>query len=137
MPIRIEIGPREMDEDALSVVHRTDGPKDFKKQSRQTFINTAQAQLDTIQKTLFDRAKAFQQKHIIKIDSKDAFYTHFKNNGGFAYAHWNGDPAIEDQIQKDLSVTIRCIPFDMEKETGTCIFTGEPSAQRVIFAKSY
>ena len=137
VPIRVEVGPREMDEDALSVVHRTKGPKDFDKQSRVTFVETVQAQLDEIQKTLFDRAKAFQQENIVKIDSKDEFYAFFKGQGGFASAHWNGSAAVEDQVQKDLGVTIRCIPFEGDGEAGSCVITGEPSQRRVIFAKAY
>ena len=79
------------------------------------------------------------------IESKDEFYAWFtpKNeakpeiHGGFALAHWNGSPEVEAKIKDDLKVTIRCIPFEEKPEPGTCIFTGEPSAQRVVFAKSY
>lgn len=145
IPIRVEIGPREIDDDNLSVVRRTCGPKDFEKFSRAEFIEQAPKILDQIQQELFDRAKTFQQENIVEIDTKDEFYAFFtpKNakkpeiHGGFAYAHWNGDPAIESQIQKDLGVTIRCIPFDMPAEEGICPFSGQKSLRRVIFAKSY
>jgi len=58
-------------------------------------------------------------------------------HGGFALTHWNGSAAVEEQIKTDLKVTIRCIPFVDAPEAGTCPFTGEPSRQRVIWAKSY
>ena len=145
IPIRVEIGPREIDEDKLSIVRRTKGPKDFEKLSRAEFIDQAPKMLDQIQQELFDRAKAFQQDNLVEINSKDEFYAFFtpKNakkpeiHGGFAYTHWNCDAAIEAQIQKDLGVTIRCIPFDMPVEEGTCPFSGDKSPRRVIFAKSY
>ncbi|MCP5491454.1 MAG: proline--tRNA ligase [Chlamydiales bacterium] len=137
VPIRVEIGPREIDEDVLSIAHRTKGPKDYIKQSKAEFIHSVQGQLDEIQATLFKRAKAFQKENIVKIDSKDEFYEFFKGKGGFAYAHWNGDAKVEEQVQQDLGVTIRCIPFEGEKEPGSCVITGEPSPCRVIFAKAY
>jgi prolyl-tRNA synthetase len=59
-------------------------------------------------------------------------------HGGFALAHWNGSRAVEEQIKNDLKVTIRCIPFDdPEDPSGSCVITGEPSARRVLWAKSY
>ena len=78
------------------------------------------------------------------IESKEEFYEFFtaKNrnkpeiHGGFALAHWNGSRKVEEQIKDDLKVTIRVVPFE-EDEPGKCIFTGEPSAKRVIWAKSY
>ena len=80
-----------------------------------------------------------------EINSKKDFYDFFtaKNpskpeiHGGFALAHWNGSREIEEQIKNDLKVTIRVIPLDDSSEPGQCIFTGEPSARRVVWAKSY
>ena len=71
------------------------------------------------------------------INNQNDFYEYFKNDGGFAYAHWNGDPAIEAKIKAELSVTIRCMPFAHKANPGKCIFTGEPSAQPVVFAEAY
>ena len=91
----------------------------------------------------FERANAFRDEHTRVIDSKEEFYDFFtpKNpakpeiHGGFALAHWNGSRAVEEQIKNDLKVTIRCIPFGEGREPGQCIFTGEPSARRVVWAK--
>ena len=137
VPLRVEIGPREIEADALSVVKRTTGPKDFEKMSRTEFLQTIDETLTSVQKELYDRALKFREDNTIDINSKEDFYAFFKGKGGFARAHWNGSSAVEDQVQKDLNVTIRCLPFDREKEAGTCPFTGEKSAQRVIFSKSY
>ena len=79
------------------------------------------------------------------IDSKEEFYQFFtpKNSakpeihGGFALTHWNGSAAVEEQIKADLKVTIRCIPFEENPESGVCPFSGEPSKHRLVWAKSY
>ena len=86
----------------------------------------------------------FRDANTRKIDCKEDFYEFFtprnpakpEIHGGFALAHWNGSRQIEEQIKSDLKVTIRVIPFG-ESEPGRCIFTGEPSSRRVIWAKSY
>ena len=94
---------------------------------------------------LLRRATEFRDAQTRRIDTKEEFYEFFtpKNSakpeihGGFALTHWNGSAAVEEQIKADLKVTIRCIPFEENPESGTCPFTGEPSAQRVVWAKSY
>ncbi|MCB0315365.1 MAG: proline--tRNA ligase, partial [Calditrichaeota bacterium] len=85
------------------------------------------------------------EQHTVTIDSRKDFYDFFtpqnaerpEIHGGFALAHWNGKTDVEAKIKEDLGVTIRCIPLDGEAEAGRCIITGEPSARRVVFAKSY
>src|SRR5438128_4549806 len=101
--------------------------------------------LASIQDSLYARAKKFRDANTRVIDSKEDFYDFFtsKNpskpeiHGGFALAHWNGSREIEEQIKNDLKVTIRVIPLDDSSEPGQCIFTGERSAPRVIWAKAY
>jgi prolyl-tRNA synthetase len=100
--------------------------------------------LDSMQRNLLQRATEFRDANTRVIDSRDEFYDFFtpKNanepeiHGGFALAHWNGSRTVEEQIKNDLKVTIRVVPFG-EGEAGRCIFTGEPSARRVVWAKSY
>ena len=107
-------------------------------QGREEFIATIVTQLDEMQEKLFKRASDFQKQHTLEINTESDFYEFFKQSeGGFASAHWNGDAEIEAKIKQDLNVTIRCIPSMTDPESGTCIFSGEKSAQRVIFAKSY
>ena len=101
--------------------------------------------LMSIQRNLLERAKKFLQANTRVISSKEDFYDFFtpKNparpeiHGGFALAHWNGSREVEEQIKNDLKVTIRVVPLDDSPEPGKCIFTGEPSVRRVVWAKSY
>jgi prolyl-tRNA synthetase len=94
---------------------------------------------------LYVRAKKFRDENTRVINSKQEFYEYFtpdnaakpEIHGGFALAHWNGSREIEDQIKNDLKVTIRVVPMDDSSESGKCIFTGESSTQRVVWAKSY
>ncbi|MDJ0652165.1 MAG: proline--tRNA ligase [Simkaniaceae bacterium] len=137
VPIRIEVGTRELEQGILSIAKRNKGHKDFEKQSEEELLKTVVHQLDNIQEALYAKAKTFRDSHIKEINTKEAFYNFFKKECGFASTHWSGDPTIEEMVQKDLSVTIRCIPIDGKKEEGTCPFTGKPSPQRVIFGKSY
>lgn len=137
IPIRLEIGNKECTTDTVFMGRRDKAYKDRLSQPRQEFIATVVAILEQMQANLLQRAKDFQQKNTVVIKNKDDFYQHFEANGGFAYAHWNGSAEVEAQLKRDLSVTIRCIPFTHATEAGQCIFTGEPSPQQVVFAKTY
>jgi prolyl-tRNA synthetase len=145
IPIRVEIGPRDIARNSVFVGRRDRGPREKESIPRDQFIKTIVSMLDEIQKNLFDRALRFREENTTQIDSKDDFYSFFtpKNpekpeiHGGFALAHWCGNQTCEEKIKTDLSVTIRCIPPDAEKETGGCIACGNKSTRRVIFAKAY
>ena len=112
---------------------------------RKQFIDQVGDILDEIQAHMYDRAKAFQLAHTRVIEDKADFYAFFtpqnsrkpEIHGGFALAHWCGDEACEAKIKTDLTVTIRCVPFDGRKEAGQCICCGAPSSRRVVFAKAY
>lgn len=137
VPIRIEVGPRELSENALSIAKRNKGHKDFEKQSEETLLKTVINQLEEIQNDLFNKAKAFQKAHLKEIDTEEAFYRFFEEEKGFVSAHWSGEAEVEERIQKDLNVSIRCIPLDGDKKEGVCPFSGKKSKRRVIFAKAY
>lgn len=145
MPIRIEIGPRDLEKGTAAVARRDKSPKEKEFLAMSEIPAVVPGILDEIQATLLARATAFRDENLVKIDSKDEFYAFFtpKNaqkpeiHGGFALTHWNGSAKVEEMIKEDLKVTIRCIPFTDSPEAGTCPFTGEPSTQRVIWAKSY
>ena len=108
---------------------------------RAKFVEELPSMLQEMQNNLHQKAHAFQQANTVKLDSKEDFYDFFapkdEIHGGFALAHWAHDSATEEQLQKDLKVSIRCIPEKGEKEDGTCPFTGKASKARVVFAKSY
>ena len=144
VPLRVEIGPRDLEKSSI-VLSRRDQPVKAKEMvSIQEFVATAPEILMSIQNNLYERAREFRDQNTRGIDSKEEFYEFFtpKNlakpeiHGGFALAHWNGSRQVEAQIKNDLKVTIRCIPFG-DAEVGRCIFTDEPSARRVVWAKSY
>ncbi|MGA9590139.1 MAG: proline--tRNA ligase, partial [Salegentibacter sp.] len=83
------------------------------------------------------KAFEFRKEHTTKVDSFDEFKEVLKKKGGFISAHWDGTSETENKIKELTKATIRCIPFEGEKEPGKCVLTGKPSAQRVLFAKAY
>jgi prolyl-tRNA synthetase len=145
VPLRLEIGPRDLASGNVMVSRRDQPVKAKESMPMEELISRAPEILLSIQNTLYERAKKFRDANTRTIDSKKEFYDFFtpKNSakpeihGGFALAHWNGSRAVEEQIKNDLKVTIRVIPLDESAEAGRCIFTGEPSARRVVWAKSY
>lgn len=144
-PIRLEIGPRDVENDCVFMARRDKGIKEKQSVPREAFVANIVTLLQEIQDGLLERAQTYRREHTREIDSKEDFYQFFtpenKNkpemHGGFASVHWAGDTALEDQIADDLKVTLRCIPLDAEDAPGTCPFTGKPSKQRVIFGKAY
>jgi prolyl-tRNA synthetase len=144
VPIRVEIGPRDLETNSVAVSRRDQAVKAKESMPIQEFAATAPEILMSIQQNLYDRAKKFQEENTRVIDSKEEFYDFFtakdankpEIHGGFALAHWNGSRKVEEQIKNDLKVTVRVIPFG-ESEAGKCVFTGEPSSKRVVWAKSY
>ena len=139
IPVRVEIGPRDMGSGSVFVARRDKGPKEKYGQDRAEFAASISSVLEEIQQGLFERACAFRDKNTREIDSWDDFVAFFKEgSGGFAMAHWDGTEETEKKINDELSVTIRCIPFEAESGgAGKCIVSGKPSKGRVVFAKSY
>ena len=138
IPIRLEVGPRDMESDSVFMARRDRGHKDKQGVAREEFIEQVTTILDEIQDGLYKRAVQRRGDATMTIDSKEAFYNHFEGDGsGFVYSHFCGCPDLEEQIKQDLKVTLRCIPLSMQGEEGTCIFSGKPSPQRVLWAKAY
>ena len=144
VPLQVELGMRDIEKGSLMILRRDQVGQPLS-MGRDRFVESVGQILMEMQQGCLDRALAFRNAHTQVIESREAFYAFFtpqrpdkpEVHGGFALAHWCGDPAVERQLKEDLNVTIRCIPLDLPKEPGTCIFTGRPSAKRVIFAKSY
>lgn len=148
VPLRVEIGPRDLESGTVAVSRRDEGVKGKVILPLDEFVSGVAGTLDEIQHNLFARALAFRDAHTRRIETKEEFYHFFtpkhagkpEIHGGFAFAHWNGSAKVEEQVKSDLKVTIRCIPFDdpaHPAEPGKCVITGEPSERRVIWAKSY
>ena len=145
IPMILEIGPRDVASNSVFVYRRDLGRQNRKSMPLDEVVSTAVDQLEEMQKNLFDRALAFQKENCLRIDSKKDFEAYFtprnrdkpEIHGGFALSHWCGSTDVEEEISKKYGVSIRCIPFDTGDGEGACIFTGKPSKQRVVFAKSY
>lgn len=143
VPIRLEIGPRDIANNSLFMARRDDGSKQAV--SRAEFAAKVPEILAQIQNNLFAKALKYRQDNTVKIDSKKDFYDFFtpqnekkpEIHGGFAMAHFDGSAEVEDMLRQDLKVTVRCIPLESDGEEGVCPFSGRPSKQRVVFAKSY
>jgi prolyl-tRNA synthetase len=148
VPIRIEIGPRDLANGTVALSRRDQPTREKSFFPSAEVANRLPGILAEIQQNLFNRAKALRDANTVRIDTKTDFYEFFtpKNkqkpeiHGGFALAHWSGNPEVEAQLKEDLRVTIRCIPFDPEvqdEQPGICVISGAPSRRRVLFAKSY
>jgi len=145
IPLRIEVGPRDITQNAVYLGRRDKGNAEKTSIKRDAFIQNVPGILDEIHKSLFERALTHRAAHTITLDDRDGFYAFFtpktaestEIHGGFAYSHWCGSEACESKIKEDLGVTIRCIPLENTAENGTCICCQAPSNERVIFAKAY
>jgi len=135
VPLRIAIGPKDLEKNQVELARRDTLSKSFvpKDKLAQMIPNL----LNEIQEVLFNKAEKFRDEHITEADNFDAFKEILNSKGGFVSAHWDGTSETEDQIKKATKATIRCIPYISELENGSCVFSGKPSAQRVLFAKAY
>jgi prolyl-tRNA synthetase len=145
IPLRVEIGPKDIAKDSVFAARRDKDVKDKFAMQKDRFIDGVGEILDDIQKNLYQRALVFRDTHTFKINNPavfNEFYTP-KNeerpeiHGGFALSHWCGDAGCEQTIKERLTVTIRCIPYSMAPEAGRCIECGKESQKRVVFAKAY
>lgn len=143
VPLRIEIGPRDIAEDSVMLFRRDTGARVSVK--REDLSATVLETLEAIHDNLYARALAFREANTKNMDSKEEFYAWFtpenqekpEIHAGFAMAHWCENPACEAKIKQDLSVTIRCVPLERAEEKGACVLCGKESPGRVIFAKAY
>lgn len=135
VPLRIAIGPRDMENQTVEIARRDTFEKaNYPMADLQAVIVRL---LDEIQLNLYNRAKDFKAEKTSKVETWDEFVEVLENKGGFILAHWDGTPETEQKIKELTKATIRAIPLDAEKELGKCILTGKPSERRVVFAKAY
>ncbi len=144
VPLRLEIGPRDIQKDSVFLGRRDQAPKQKSGVPRGQFVATVADTLAGMQQALFDRALKLRESVTVRIDTLDEFTAFFtpKNeekpeiHGGLALCHFVDCPEVQEKL-KDMKVTIRCLPLDGPEEPGKCIFTGQPSARRAVFAKAY
>jgi len=135
IPIRVEIGPRDI-ENGVAMVARRDN---FVKESYalEGFASQMVTLLDVIHQDMFNRAKENRDAKTFVVDSYEDFKVRMKENPGFAKVMWCGDAACEEKVKTETGVTIRCVPFEQEKLGDTCPFCGKPAKEMVYMAKAY
>lgn len=135
VPLRIEVGPRDVEKQAGMVVRRdTQEKSSIPLESIAAHVVST---LDAIQKNLYAAALKYQQEKTSTATSYGEFKEILEQKGGFIRAHWNGSAEVETKIKEETKTTIRCIPLEEEPQPGTCIVSGEPSPQEVIFGIAY
>ncbi|MES2446309.1 MAG: proline--tRNA ligase [Bacteroidota bacterium] len=135
VPIRLAIGGRDMENGTVELARR-DTREKFTVQQEGLDIYVANL-LNEIQENIYKKAHQFREDHITEANSYDEFKTLLDEKTGFISAHWDGNADTEKRIKEETKATIRCIPLNNKQEEGTCIVTGKPSTQRVLFARAY
>jgi prolyl-tRNA synthetase len=135
VPVRIAVGPRDLENNQVEIARRD--TKEKTTVSMDGLTETVNNLLLEIQSNLFNRAKQYRDEHITKADAWDEFVHILDTKTGFVSAHWDGSPETEEKIKELTKATIRCIPLDNTLEAGKCILSGNPSTQRVLFARAY
>ncbi|MEJ2053413.1 MAG: His/Gly/Thr/Pro-type tRNA ligase C-terminal domain-containing protein, partial [Calditrichaceae bacterium] len=135
IPVRIEIGPKDVQKNNVVLVRRDTMEKQFI--PRDGILKRVESELNTMQKDMLDNARKFREENTMNIDDYDKFREIIEADGGFVKSHWCGNAECETKVQEETKATIRCIPFDEPEEDGKCIICGNPSKKRVIFAKAY
>lgn len=135
VPVRIAIGARDMQNNIVEIARRD--TKEKISVSMDGLANTVVVLLHDIQENIYNKAKLFRDNNITKADTWEEFEKLLDDKGGFIAAHWDGTAETENKIKELTKATIRCIPLNNLQEEGTCILTGSPSRERVLFARAY
>ena len=135
VPIRIVIGPKDLENSTLEIFRRDNMKKEIIE--LENIFEKIDFLLEDIQSNIFNNAQKFTKENIRTANTYDEFKSIIKNKGGFVSAHWDGSSQTEEKIKKETKATIRCIPIDSKKEEGFCMVSNKPSLQRVLFAKAY
>ena len=135
VPVRLEVGSRDMEQNVVTLVRRDSGekipvPKD-------KLGEEIPRLLDEIQKSLYSQAKTFRDEHTLTVESYDEFKTIIKETSGFVKCGWDGDPKTEAAIQEETKATIRCIPFEQNVDGLSCVYSGKPAKYQVVLGKAY
>ena len=135
VPLRIAIGPKDLENGTVELARRDTLTKEILRADE--LISKIKELLAEIQVSLFQKALDFRNSHITEVDTFDEFKKVLEEKTGFISAHWDGTTETENKIKQITKATIRCIPVYEEKEEGKCVYTGNPSKCRVLFAKAY
>lgn len=135
IPVRLGLGARDLENGTIEVARRD--TKEKASVNITTITDHIVRLLDDIQASMLERARTYRDEHITRVDTWDEFVRLLDEKGGFLSAHWDGTSETEELIKTETKATIRCIPLNNPQEAGTCIKTGKPSTQRVLFARAY
>jgi len=135
VPVRIAIGPRDLENNTVEIARRDTLIKETIPQA--SIYDHVPGLLEDIQNNIFNKASEFLKQNTYRVDKWEEFVDIIENRGGFVMAHWDGTTETEEKIKNETKATIGCIPFDSPREDGKCIYTGKPSKRRVLFARSY
>ena len=135
VPIRIVIGPKDLENSTLEIFRRDNMKKEII--DLENVFEKIDFLMEDIQSNIFNNAHKFTKENIRTANTYEEFKSIIKNKGGFVSAHWDGSSETEEKIKKETKATIRCIPIDSTKEEGFCVVSNKPSTQRVLFAKAY
>ncbi|HRW58506.1 MAG TPA: proline--tRNA ligase [Chlamydiales bacterium] len=138
VPVRIEIGPRDIEKNQLYVSRRDLSSKENFSPDKDQFVESIETFLEEIQIALYEDCLQFRKDHTTEIQTKEEFYQYFKKDDvGFAVAYYDDNEEIEEMLKKDLNVTVRCIPVDQNFSEGKCVFSQRPTTTKAVFAKAY
>ncbi len=135
VPLRLAIGPRDVENNTIELARR-DTKEKF-------IVHTTDIELkienllSQIQENIFKKALDFRDNHTRAANTMEEFTRILDTTGGFVSAHWDGTSETEEKIKELTKATIRCIPLNNKQESGKCVLTGNPSKQRVLFARAY
>ena len=135
IPVRVEIGPKDMEQNKAVLVRRDTREKI--EVSLDNLEDEIEALLKTIQKDMLERARAFRDSHTYTADNYETFKDIIENRPGFVKAMWCGDRACEDKIKEELAATSRCMPFVQETISDTCVCCGRPAKKMVYWGRAY
>ena len=135
IPVRLAMGKRDLENGTIEIARRD--TKEKESVEIEKVADRVIALMDEIQSNLYNRALKFRSENTHEANSWEEFKDIIENKGGFVMAHWDGSAETEDKIKEETKATIRNIPFDSQMEEGKCIFSGNPSKQKVLFAKAY
>ena len=135
IPVRLAIGPRDVENGTLEVARRDTLEKEIINQDEA--VDHIEKLLEDIQQGIYQKALKFREDNTYYVDDYERFKTILNEKGGFVWAHWDGSQETEQRIKEDTKATIRCIPLEENPEPGKCIYSGKPSKQRVVFARAY
>lgn len=134
VPVRLAIGARDIENGTVEVMRRDTLEKSVAQLDG--IANYVKELLEEIQGNIYQKALKHRESMTRTVETYEEFKVEIEK-GGFILAHWDGTPETEEKIKEETKATIRCIPFDGDKTPGVCMVTGKPSAQRVLFARSY